>query len=65
MHLELVRLQFALPGFGCESRHIRADGDEAFDVGVENDGRDETAGGAHRHTHIHHVIPGEKQSIVR
>lgn len=65
VHLELVRLQFALPGFASKSRNIRADGSEAFDVGVEHDGRDETVGCAHCHAHIHHVIPGgNNQSIL-
>lgn len=60
-YLELMRLQFAIPCFGGEGRHVGADGGESFGVRVEHDGRDETVGRAHCHTQVHHVVPKRKQ----
>lgn len=64
-HLELVRLQFALSCSGGERRHVAADGGQSFGVSVEHDGGDEAVGGAHCHTHVHHVVPeGGKSTIM-
>lgn len=52
-----MRLELPFPGFGCQGSHVLADGSQALDVSVEDDGGDEPCGSAHRHTHIHHVIP--------
>lgn len=58
MYLEFMRLQFAVPGFGSESRHIGADASQAFCVGVKHYGCDETVGCAHCDAHVHHMVPG-------
>jgi len=60
-----VRLQFSSPRFGGERRHVGADGGQSFDVGVEDDGRDEAVGRAHRDAQVHHVVPGDSLSQRR
>lgn len=59
LYLELMRLQFALSRFGSKSRHIGADGNQSFGVGIKNYGCDQTTGCAHCYTHVHHMVPGK------
>lgn len=64
-HLKFMRLQFPLSCLGCQRGHILAYGCQTFNVGVEDDGSDQTIGSAYCHTDIHNMVPERDTWISR
>ena len=60
-HLELVGLEFAVARLGGQRAHVLADGGKTLTLGVEDDRRDQALVRAHRHAHVHRLVPLRKK----